>query len=295
MTTANTLKTVFLLTLLTALFIFIGRALGGTSGMVMALMLALLMNFISYWFSDRIALGMAGAKEVGPDEAPELHQIVEELATYARMPKPRVYVIPSDAPNAFATGRDPQHAAVAATTGIMHVLSRDELKGVIAHELAHIRNRDTLIATVVATMAGAITMVAYMAQWALMFGGLGRRDDEEGGGVVDLVGGLLLVIVAPIAATLIQLAISRAREFQADAIGARILGNPLPLASALERLEAGVRMAPAAVNPATSHLYIVNPLHGGMAGLFSTHPATEERVRRLREVASRPSSHDLSF
>lgn len=295
MTTANTLKTVFLLALLTALFVFIGRLIGGTSGMVVALMFALVMNLVSYWFSDTIALKMSGAQEVSPAEAPELHQMVEQLASYARMPKPRVYIIETDTPNAFATGRDPAHSAVAVTTGILRLLSRDELAGVLAHELAHIRNRDTLIATVVATLAGAITMIAHMAQWALMFGGLGRQDEEEGNSAASIVGGLLLVILAPIAATLIQLAISRAREFQADAIGARILGNPLPLADALERLEAGVRMLPSEVNPATAHLYIVNPLHGGISGLFSTHPSTAERVKRLRSMALQPRSYGMGF
>ncbi|MBI4505100.1 MAG: zinc metalloprotease HtpX [Chloroflexi bacterium] len=268
--------------------------IGGPSGMVVALMFALLMNFISYWFSDSIALKMSGAQEVSPAEAPDLHRMVEQLAGYARMPKPRVYVIQSDTPNAFATGRDPAHGAVAVTTGIARLLSPDALAGVIAHELAHIRNRDTLIATVVATMAGAITMLAHMAQWALMFGGFARHgDEEEGGGLANIVGGLLLVILAPIAAMLIQMAISRAREFQADAIGARIVGNPLPLADALERLEAGVRMRPADVNPATAHLYIVNPLHGGISGLFSTHPSTAERVQRLRDMALRPSAYGM--
>jgi heat shock protein HtpX len=295
MTTANTLKTVFLLALLTALFIFIGRALFGVPGMMLALAFAVLMNGAAYWFSDKIALSMAGAREVSPAEAPELHRIVEELASYARMPKPRVYIIDSPTPNAFATGRDPQHAAVAATTGILHLLSPQELAGVMAHELAHIRNRDTLIATVVATIAGAITQLAYMAQWALMFGGFRGDDEEEGGGIAGLVGGLLLVILAPIAAVLIQMAISRAREYQADAIGARILGNPHPLADALEKLEAGAQMVPAQVNPATAHLYIVNPLHGGLAGLFSTHPPTEERIRRLREMAYQPGAYGVGF
>ena len=292
MSTGNTIKTVFLLTLLTALFLLVGRLLGGQGGMLFAFVLAMAMNLGSYWFSDKIALQMAGAREASPEEAPDLHRLVEELATYARLPKPRVYVIDSPSPNAFATGRDPQHAAIAVTDGITRTLRRDELAGVLAHELGHIKNRDTLIATVVAAVAGAITMLAHMAQWGMMFGGFGRRDDEEGNGTADLVFGLLMVILAPIAATIIQLAISRAREYEADATGARIVGDPNYLASALEKLEAGVRRTPALeVNNAAASLFIVNPFAGGMSGLFSTHPPIEERVARLRRMALQPHGY----
>ena len=292
MSTGNTVKTVFLLTLLTGLFLLVGNAVGGQGGMVFAFMLAMVTNFGAYWFSDRIALQMAGAREVSEAEAPELHGLVEQLATYARLPKPRVCVIDSAAPNAFATGRDPSHSAVAVTTGIMRTLSRDELAGVLAHELAHIKNRDTLIATMVAAVAGAITMLAHMAQWAMIFGGRGSDDEGEGAG--GLAGSLLMIILAPIAATIIQLAISRAREYDADATGARILGNPDSLANALEKLEVGVRYAPALqANQATAHLFIVNPFAGGLSGLFSTHPPIAERVARLRRMRMVPAGYGL--
>lgn len=289
MSSANMFKTVLLLTALTVLLLFIGRALAGTGGMMLALILALGMNFFAYWFSDRIALGMAGgAQEVSPAEAPDLHRIVSELAASARIPKPRVYVIRTDSPNAFATGRDPDHAAVAVTTGILNILDDNELRGVLSHELGHIRNRDTLIMTVAATIAGAITFIAHMAQWALFFGGLGGRSDEEhGSGMGGMVVGLLMIILAPIAATIIQLAISRAREFEADAAGARISGQPLALASALQKLERTVQVRPMHVSEAAAHLFIVNPLGGGGWGtLFRTHPSTEERVARLRALAA---------
>jgi heat shock protein HtpX len=279
-------KTVLLLTAMTVLFLFIGRVLGGQSGMILAFVFALGMNFFSYWFSDKIALKMAGAQEVSEFDAPELHSAVEQLAMNAGIPKPRVYVIPTESPNAFATGRDPSHAAVAVTSGIMRILNRQELEGVIAHELGHIRNRDTLIMTVTATIAGAITMIAHMAQWALIFGGLGGRSDEDHGGIADMAMGLLMIILAPIAATIIQLAISRAREYEADATGARIAGNPLPLASALQKLEATVQTRPMNVAPAAAHLFIVNPFAGGgWINLFRTHPTTEERVARLHSLA----------
>lgn len=285
MSSGNMFKTVLLLTALTVLMLFVGRAVAGTGGMMFAFILALGMNFFSYWFSDKIALKMAGAKEVSEAEAPELHSIVNSLAMYARLPNPRVYVIDSDSPNAFATGRDPSHAAVAVTSGIMRILDRTELEAVLSHELGHIRNRDTLIMTVTATIAGAITMIAHMAQWALIFGGMGGRDDERGG-IADLAVGLLMIILAPIAATIIQLAISRAREFEADAAGARISGQPLALASALEKLEATVQVRPMHVPEAAAHLFIVNPLGGGgFVKLFRTHPTTEERVARLRSMA----------
>lgn len=285
MTSSNTLKTVFFLALLTALLLFVGQALAGRAGLYLALGLALVMNFASYWFSDKIALAMNGAREVSYEEAPELHRIVEEIALYARMPKPRVYIVDNPSPNAFATGRDPEHAAVAVTTGILGILNYDELRGVLAHELAHVRNRDTLIATVVATVAGAIGMIAQMAQWALWFGGLGRSsDDDEGPGWASSI---LMIIFAPIIATLVQLAISRAREFEADATGARTINDPLALASALEKLERGVAYRPMVeANPAAAHLFIVNPFAGvNLTNLLSTHPPIPERVRRLRQMA----------
>ena len=287
MSSKNFFKTVLLLTALTVLLLFIGRALAGTTGMVFAFAIALAMNFASYWWSDKIALSMAGAHEVSESEAPELHTVVNNLAMYARIPKPRVYVIDSDAANAFATGRDPAHAAVAVTSGIMRMLNISELEAVLAHELGHIRNRDTLIMTVTATIAGAITMIAHIAQWGLIFGGFGgSRDDEHGGGLADAAFALVMIIIAPIVATLIQLAISRAREFEADASGAQISGNPMALASALEKLDTMAHMRPMRVDPAAAHLFIVNPLGGGgLEGLFRTHPTTEERVARLRSMA----------
>jgi heat shock protein HtpX len=289
MASSNFFKTVLLLTALTVLLLLIGRFVAGTTGMIFAFILALGLNFVSYWFSDKIALSMAGAKEVSEAEAPELHSVVNNLAMYARLPKPRVYVIDSDSPNAFATGRNPSHAAVAVTSGLLRMMSREELEGVLAHELGHVRNRDTLIMTVTATVAGAITMLAQMAQWALIFGGFGGRDDDRGGGIADMAVGLLMIILAPIAATIIQLAISRAREFEADATGARITGNPNALANALERLESAVHYRPMQVPAAAAHLFIVNPLGGGgFEGLFRTHPTTAERVARLRAM---PMAH----
>jgi heat shock protein HtpX len=282
----NTLKTTVLLATLTGLLVVIGRWLGGTSGMVFAFGLAVLMNGAAYWYSDKFALRMAGAREVTPSEAPDLHRLVATLAQRANLPMPKVYIVESEAPNAFATGRNPQHGAVAVTTGIMRLLDRDELAGVLAHELGHIKNRDTLVSAVAATVAGAITMLANMAQWALLFGGLGGSSEDEEGGAGSMVGGLLLLIVAPIAATLIQLAISRTREFGADTAGARVAGNPIALASALRKLETWSTRQPMAVNPATAHLYIVNPLHGGaMANLFSTHPPIAQRIARLEQLA----------
>lgn len=278
----NVIKLTLFLTALTVLFILIGRVVGGVGGMIIAGIFALAMNGGAYWFSDRIVLRMAGARELEPGEAPWLEQMVAQLAQRANLPLPRLYVIDSETPNAFATGRSPSHGVVAVTTGITRLLTRDELAGVIAHELAHIKHRDTLLSTVVATIAGAITMIANIGQWALIFGG---GDDEEDGGL----GGLLLLFVAPIAATLIQLGISRAREYQADAGGAAILGDPLPLASALEKIEWAARQVPMATNPAAASLYIVNPLSGAsVMKLFSTHPPTEERIARLRELARQP-------
>jgi heat shock protein HtpX len=289
MTSTNTLKSVVLLAALTALLVFVGRAIGGTGGMLVAFGLALAMNFASYWWSDKLALSMAGAREVSPEAAPGLHRMVEEIAYLSGMPKPRVYIVDSPSPNAFATGRDPNHAAVAVTTGIMHLLDERELRGVMAHELAHVRNRDTLISTIAATIAGAISMLAQMAQWAMIFGGLGgRRDEEEGPG---LIGGLAMIIVAPIIAMIIQLAVSRAREYEADATGARFVHDPLALASALQKLERGTEHRPLVeANPATAHLFIVNPFSGqSIAKLLSTHPPIEDRVRRLHRMAGMPS------
>jgi heat shock protein HtpX len=284
MHTGNMIKTVILMAALTALFMLVGQWLGGTTGMIIALLLVGVMNFSAYWFSDRLALAMTGAQEVSPTQAPDLYYLVQRIAQASGLPMPRVYIIPDASPNAFATGRDPKHAAVAVTTGILNLLSERELAAVLAHELGHIRNRDTLISTIVATMAGAITQLAYFAQWALLFGGFGRNDDEEHG---NAFGGLLMVIVAPIAATLIQLAVSRAREYEADATGARLIGDPLALASALRKLQLGVSRQPMDVNPATAHLFIVNPLSAGeLAGLFSTHPPLEERIRRLERMAA---------
>jgi heat shock protein HtpX len=279
----NFLKTVVLLTVLTVLLVLVGRAIGGTQGMVIAFIFAALTNFFSYWYSDKIVLAMSGAREVSPEEAPGLYRIVDQVAQMAGVPRPRVYIIDSDSPNAFATGRDPQHAAVAVTTGIMRILSERELAAVLAHELGHVRNRDTLTMTIVATLAGAITMLAHLGQLALMFGGFGRRDDDEG---ANPFVALLMIIVAPIAAALIQLAISRAREFEADATGARISHDPLALASALEKLAAGEAVRPLNPPPATAHLFIVNPFgDDGWQKLFMTHPPIPERVARLRAMA----------
>lgn len=281
----NTIKTTMLLAAMTALLVLAGGAVGGRGGMVFAFFMALVMNMGAYWFSGDIALKMAGAREIGPDEAPWLHQMVERLARQAGLPKPKVGIIETDAANAFATGRDPQHAVVAVTTGIVNVLDRDELEGVLAHELGHVKNRDILISSIAATMAGAITMIAQMAQWAMIFGGFGGRDreDERGGGGV--VGALVMMIVAPLAATLIQMAISRSREFGADETGAHFKGDPEPLARALEKLEAASRRMPMDVSPAAAHLFIVNPLAGvNFAQLFSTHPSTSDRIARLRAM-----------
>jgi heat shock protein HtpX len=279
----NVLRTTMLLAALTALFLVIGGAIGGNQGLFIAFVFALLMNFASYWFSDKIVLSMYGAREVSLNEAPELYRLVQRLAQRAGIPMPRVYIIASEAPNAFATGRNPQHGAVAVTEGILRTLDTDELAGVLAHELGHIRNRDTLIMTVAATLAGAITMLAHMAQWGAIFG-FGRRDEEDsgGGGMLSL---LFMAILAPIAATLIQLAISRGREYFADSTGAAVAGSPSGLARALEKLHYASQRLPMEANPATAHLFIVNPLTGGsLANLFSTHPPIEERIRRLRRI-----------
>ncbi|HVC33005.1 MAG TPA: zinc metalloprotease HtpX [Chloroflexota bacterium] len=284
---ANTLKTVVLLAALTGLLLFVGDLIGGTSGLTIALVVAFLMNFVSYWFSDKIALSMAGAREVSPEDAPELHQVVARVAAEAGLPKPRVYLVDTASPNAFATGRDPKHAAVAVTTGLLGILDWDDLEGVIGHEMSHVRNRDTLIAAVAATIAGAITYLARIAQWGFLFGGYGSSRDNRQGGGPGVLGSLLLIILAPIAALLIQLAISRGREYKADADGARITGKPLALADALERLERGVALRPMRDVPAvTAPLFIVNPLPPGfLSSLFSDHPPIAERVARLRTLA----------
>jgi heat shock protein HtpX len=282
----NTLKTTVFLAALTGMLVVVGNWLGGTGGMVIAFGLALAMNGVAYWFSDRLALRMAGARAVSFHEAPELHHLVAQLAQRAGLPMPSLYIIETEAPNAFATGRDPQHGALAVTTGILQLLDRHELAGVIAHELGHIKNRDTLISVVAATVAGAITTIATMAQWSWLFGGWSHNDDSEDGSAAGVVGSLLLIILAPIAATLIQLAISRAREYGADETGAHVAGDPHALASALRKLALGSAQHPLAVDPATAHLYIVNPLHGGtIAGLFSTHPPLEQRIARLEQLA----------
>jgi heat shock protein HtpX len=248
-----------------------------------AFILALAMNFFSYWFSDKIVLRMYGAQETTPADAPQLHQIVDELAHEAGIPKPRVYIIPDDSPNAFATGRNPEHAAVAATEGILRLLTPTELKGVLAHEIGHVRNRDILISTIAATMAGAIMILADMARFGAIFGG--SRDDNEGGG--GIIGILVMSIIAPIAAMLIQMAVSRSREYLADETGAHLAHNPESLARALEKLSMGVQRAPMDASPATAHMFIVNPLTGSsLMNLFSTHPPIEERVARLRAMRS---------
>jgi len=284
----NTLRTTFLMALLTVLLVAAGGAIGGRSGMTFALIMAGVMNFVSYWFSDKIVLAMYGAHEVTEAENPELWSIVRQLAAQAQIPMPRVYIIDSETPNAFATGRNPEHAAVAATAGIMRILTRDELLGVMAHELSHVKHRDILISSIAATIAGAITYLAHMAQWAAMFGGGHRDRDDEGGGVFGLI---VMAIVAPIAAMLIQMAISRSREYEADRGGAQVSGNPLHLASALRKLEMANQRIPMEANPATAHMFIVNPLTGaGLMSLFSTHPPMEERIRRLEAMAYGPRS-----
>ncbi|MFN3134874.1 MAG: zinc metalloprotease HtpX [Candidatus Kryptonium sp.] len=280
---SNTLKTVFLMTLMMVLLLAIGSAIGGKSGLTIALVFSLLMNFFAYWFSDKIVLAMYGARQVTEAEAPKLYSIVRRLTTKAGLPMPKVYIIPSLTPNAFATGRNPQNAAVAVTEGILKLLDENEIEGVLGHELAHIKNRDILTATIVATMVGAITFLARMAQWSLFF--LGGSRDREGN--TNWIAELILIIVAPIAAVLIQLAISRAREFAADEVGAKISGKPLALASALKKLARGVESIPMEeAKPETAHMFIVNPLRGeGILKLFSTHPPINERVKRLEKIA----------
>jgi heat shock protein HtpX len=281
----NNIKAFLLMGLLTVLLVLIGNAVGGSSGAMLFFVIALVMNFITFFFSDKIAIKMTRSRPVSENEAPELYDMVRRLSGQAGIPMPSIFITPSPQPNAFATGRGPAHAAVAVTEGIMGLLSRTELEGVLAHELSHVKNRDVLIGTIAASLAGAITMIANMLQWGLIFGGIGGSDDEGGGGILGLAGTLLMIILAPIAAMLIQMAISRSREFEADADGAHIAGHSEGLAGALLKLERGARQIPMQVNPAASHLFIVNPLSGqAMARLFSTHPPIEERVRRLEEM-----------
>jgi heat shock protein HtpX len=280
------IKTTLLLGALTGLLVLIGGIFGGRSGMEVAFIIALAMNFFSYWFSDKMVLKAYGAQELDPSSAPELYSIVQELAQEAHIPVPRIYLIDTDTPNAFATGRNPRHAAVAVTRGILRICTRDELKGVLGHELSHVINRDILTSSIAATLAGAIMILASMARWGAFFGGFGGGDDDRRGNLVEL---LLMAFLAPLAATLIQLAIFRTREYQADASGARLTHNPLYLAGALRKLEAANERMPMDAGPATAHLFIVNPLtaqQGLMSKLFSTHPPLEERIRRLEHMAS---------
>ena len=281
----NNVKSLLLLATLTGILVVMGRILGGNAGMILAFGLAVVMNFASYWFSDSIALKMAGAREVTLEEAPELHGIVDELCYRAGLPKPRVAIIQSPSPNAFATGRDENHAVVAVTTGILQILTRDELMGVLGHELGHVKNHDILISSIAATIAGAITMIANMLHWAALFGGIGGGYGRDRDGV-NPIAALAMIILAPLAALLVQMAISRSREYGADQAGAQIYGDPLALASALEKLDAYSKRIPLDVNPSAAHLFIVNPLSGqALASLFSTHPPIAERIKRLRQMA----------
>jgi heat shock protein HtpX len=277
----NWFKTALLLGVLTALIVWIGDIFGGRQGMMLAFILALGMNFFSYWYSDKIVLRMYRAREVTQQEHPELYDIVRQLALSAGLPMPRIYIIPEASPNAFATGRNPEHAVVAVTEGILQLMNREELAGVLAHEMSHVRNRDILIGSVAATMAGAIMILASMARWTAFLGG-GSSSDEEGGGL-GAIGLIVMSILAPVAAMLIQMAISRSREYEADATGAKLVGNPEGLAKALEKLGTATRRLPLKANPSTAHMFIVNPLSGAsLMQLFSTHPPLEERIARLR-------------
>lgn len=279
---SNQIRTVILLGLLTGVIVWLGRFFGGPQGMLIAFIFAMIMNFASYWFSDKIVLAMYRARELSPNEAPELYNMVRELAGNAGLPMPKLYMVPSQTPNAFATGRNPKHAVVAVTEGILRLLSMDELRGVLAHELSHVKNRDILIGSIAATLAGVIMILADMARWGAIFGAFGG-DDDEGGGIIGL---LIVSIVAPLAAVLIQMAISRSREFLADATGAKIAHDPEGLARALEKLSYAAQKIPMVeAKPQTAHMFIVNPLTGkGIAKLFSTHPPMEERIRRLRAM-----------
>lgn len=280
----NAFKTAFLMAVMMMLFMLVGQLIGGQSGMMIAFVLALVLNFGSYWFSDKIVLTMYRAQEVSKNDYPQLYDIVERLSSKAGIPVPKVYIMDNPTPNAFATGRSPQHAAVAVTNSIMGILNKDELEGVIAHELTHVKNRDILIGTIAATLVGTISMIANMAQWAMIFGGGRDRDDDSGGGIGDLV----LIILAPIIAMLIQMAISRRREFMADEGGALISGKPLGLASALDKLAKASQIVPMQnAGPASAHMFIVNPLKGrSMMSWFSTHPPTEQRIEILKEIAA---------
>ncbi len=279
------LRTALLLGVLTGLLLFLGNVIAGQTGMLIAFIIAALMNFLSYWFSDKIVLSMYRARQITPEEAPKLHSMVEELARKANMPKPPIYLVPMEQPNAFATGRGPGKAVVAVTRGILEILDEDELKGVLAHEIAHIKNRDVLIASIAATIAGAISMIVNWLQWALIFG-WGR--DEENNNPLSIVGSILLIIITPIIAAIIQMAISRSREYLADETGAKLCGCPLSLARALEKIHNYAMQVPAKVNEGTAHLFIENPLKGeGLWELFSTHPSTEKRIARLMEMARR--------
>ena len=300
----NTIKTFILMLIMSSLLLVAGFFWGGIQGIIIFVVVAVVLNFFTYWKSDKLALRMAHAREVGPEDDKDIHQIVDEQASRADIPKPRVYIIENDSPNAFATGRNPKNAAIAVTTGIRRLLNRDELGAVIGHELAHVGNRDTLIMTTVATIAMAIGMLAFVARFAMFFGGFGGRGRGGGGygAIVGIVGILVVAIVLPIVATMVRLAISRSREYQADATGAKTSGNPMALASALEKLEMGSQRRPMKVNEAVAHLYIVNPLTGkskdkaghghtdmavsggGFSKLFSTHPPVPERVKRLRNM-----------
>jgi heat shock protein HtpX len=278
----NQLKTTLLLAVMTAFIMIVGNLLGGRQGMVIALVLAAGMNFFSYWYSDKIVLKMYQAREATPQQAPELYAMVQSLASQANLPMPKVYIIPKEAPNAFATGRNPDNAVVAVTQGLLDLMDRQEVMGVLAHELAHVKNRDILIGTIAATMAGAIMMLASMARWSAIFGGMHRDDDNGGMGVVGMI---VMSIIAPMAAMIIQMAVSRSREYLADATGARIAGGPEGLARALEKLGAYSKRIPMQANPSTAHMFIVNPLSGkSLQSLFSTHPPVEERISRLRGV-----------
>jgi heat shock protein HtpX len=280
----NTAKTVLLMTLLTVLFILVGGWVGGSNGMVMAFMFAIVMNFGTYWFSDKIVLAMYRAQEITEQDNPTLFSVVRDLSGRAGLPMPRVYIIPDEGANAFATGRNPEHAAVAVTQGIMRILTTDELRGVLGHELAHVKHRDILIGAVAATMAGAISMLANMAQWAMIFGGGRSSNDREGG---SPIASILTIVLAPIAAMLVQMAISRSREFLADEGGAQISGNPMSLAGALRKLNTATERIPMNASPATAHMFIVNPLSaGGIMSLFSTHPPVEERIARLEAMVT---------
>jgi len=283
----NQIRTTILLAVMTAFIVLVGQLLGGRQGMIFALMIAAGMNFFSYWYSDKLVLKMYRAREADLQGAPELYAIVRNLSQRAGLPMPKVFIIPQDAPNAFATGRNPEHAVVAVTQGLIRLMDRKEVEGVLAHELSHVKNRDILIGSIAATMAGAVMVLASMARWSAIFGGF-RSDDDEGGGL-GFLGLIVMSILAPIAAALIQMAISRSREYLADSTGAAIVGNPEGLASALEKLGSYSRRIPMDANPSTAHMFIVNPLTGkSMMNLFSTHPPLEERIRRLRGNTSGP-------